>query len=386
MFRNSIPLFKILGFQIKVDPSWLIIAALLVWSLSSGYFPEIVAGLRHADYVLLSVVAMLGLFASLILHELAHSLVARRYGLQIGSITLFLFGGVAELDEEPASARSEIRIAIVGPVASLTLAAVFWLAMQVDLVAPLPETLLALFGYLAMINLVLGLFNLMPAFPMDGGRVLRAALWARSGDLLAATGTATRVATTFAYALMGLGFFALLAWVQVGGVWFILIGLYLLMAAQGTYRQLMIRNALKGRTVGSLMTAPAVVTTPDETLIDLVEGIMLPLGHGFIPVIEGEHLLGYVDAAMLRSINRENWADTRVGDIFEPLGPGNSVSKDMGAEALLERITTTGRRKFLVAEDRHLAGVVSLSDLVSYLLVLNQIGLHDFPGRINQGF
>jgi Zn-dependent protease/CBS domain-containing protein len=375
MFGNAVRVFEILGFQVKVDASWLIIATLLVWALSSGYFPQEVAGLGQTDAVVLSVAAMLGLFASLILHELAHSLVARRFGLRVGSITLFLFGGVAELDEEPASARSEVLIALAGPVASLVLAALFWVAMQMDGAAELSPALRALLGYLAGINLVLAVFNLLPAFPMDGGRVLRATLWARSGDLVAATRRAVRVAAMFAYALIGLGILSLFGPAGTGGFWFVLIGIYLLLASQRTYTQLMLRTALNGRNVGDLMTRAAVTAAPEATLADVVDKIMLAHACSFVPVVEGDHLLGYVDSGMLTTITRENWADTHVADIYEPLGPDNSVPQEMTADALLDRISRTGRRKFLVADHGRLAGVISLADLVSCLGVMAALGL-----------
>ncbi|MES2144630.1 MAG: site-2 protease family protein [Pseudomonadota bacterium] len=374
MFGNPVRAFEILGFQVKVDASWLIIAALLVWTLSSGYFPQEVAGLGQTDAVVLSVAAMLGLFASLILHELAHSLVARRFGLRVGSITLFLFGGVAELDEEPASARSEVLIALAGPVASLVLAALLWVAMQMDRAADLSPALRALLGYLAGINLVLAVFNLLPAFPMDGGRVLRATLWARSGDLVGATRIAVRVAAMFAYALVALGILSLFSPAGAGGFWFALIGIYLLLAAQTTYAQLMLHTALKGRTVRDLMTRAPVTTPPEATLADVVDNVMLAHARSFVPVVEGDHLLGYVDTGMLTTITRENWADTHVADIFEPLGPDNSVQQDVTADALLDRIARTGRRKFLVADQGQLVGVISLTDLVSSIGVMTALG------------
>jgi Zn-dependent protease/predicted transcriptional regulator len=375
MFGNAVRVFEILGFQVKIDASWLIIAALLVWSLSSGYFPQQVPGLGQTDAVVLSVAAMLSLFASLILHELAHSLVARRFGLRVGSITLFLFGGVAELDEEPASARSEVLIALAGPAASLALAALFWSATRMDGAGDLSPTLRALLGYLAGVNLVLAVFNLLPAFPMDGGRVLRATLWSRSGDLVGSTRIAVRVAAIVAYALIALGILSILSPAGAGGFWFVLIGIYLLMAAQTTYMHLMMRAALKGRTVRDLMTRTPETTAPDATLADVVDKVMLAHARSFVPVVEGDHLLGYVDGGMLTTIARENWADTHVADIFEPLGPDNSILQDMTADALLDRIARTGRRKFLVADQGRLAGVISLTDLVSCLGVMATLGV-----------
>lgn len=375
MFSRSFRLFEIFGFQIKVDPSWLLIAALIVWSLSTGYFPARIEGLGHIDYLALSIVAMLGMFGCLILHELAHSLVARRFGLGIGGITLFLFGGVAELEEEPVSAKSELWIALAGPAMSFALAGLALLTLRVAEAASLSPALREVIGYLAFINTVLAVFNLLPAFPLDGGRVLRALLWWRNNDVVKATRIAADVARIFAFALIALGVLALFSGQSVGALWQILIGLFLLSAAGNTYRQVLIRAALKGKTVTALMTATPLTVGPSSTVAQLVDTVMLPNAFSFVPVIEGEHLLGYVDAAMLKAIDRENWADTQVGDIFEPVGPANAVPPDMATEALVRRISETGRRKFLITEKGRLLGVISLSDLMAYLDLLQDIGL-----------
>ncbi|WP_413868640.1 site-2 protease family protein [Albidovulum sp.] len=374
MFSRAVRIVDILGFQIKVDPSWLLIAMLVVWTLSSGYFPERVPGLGQGDYFALGVVAAFAFFAGLILHELAHSLVARHFGLRIGGITLFVFGGVAELDEEPANARSEFWIAIAGPVMSLVLAGLCWLATAMLQEADLSAAGQAVLEYLALINLVLAVFNLLPAFPLDGGRILRAALWQRSGDMLGATRSASTVSEILAYAMMTLGLVGLFSGNTASGLWQVLIGMFLLSAARGTFRQLVINTALGGRTVEAMMTRTVIAASPEDSLADVVDRLMLPNARSFVPVAEGEHLLGYVDTALIRRIDRENWDSTHVNDIFIAGDATNTVSPDLPADALLRRIAETGRRKFLVAEDHRLLGVITLSDLLSYLAVLQEIG------------
>jgi Zn-dependent protease/predicted transcriptional regulator len=362
-----------MGFQIKVDPSWFLIAALVIWTLASGYFPETVPGLSFSDYLGLAFVAMFGLFAGLILHELAHSLVARRFGLGIGGITLFIFGGVAELDEEPASPRSEFWIAIAGPAMSLALAglaAFLDRALgQVGVSAPFRAVL----QYLALINLVLAVFNLLPAFPLDGGRVLRAILWRMTGDLVWATRTASIIATFFAYALMALGLLSLFSGGTIGGLWQVLIGFFLLTAARSTYEQVLIKSALAGKTVGALMTSSVWQASPEDTLDTVVNEMMLRHAVSFVPVTEGDHLLGYVDAGLLREIDRENWGDTHVSDVYVAANGSNTVRPDLPTEELMRHIAATGRRKFLVARDERFLGVVTLTDLLSYLSVLNEL-------------
>lgn len=378
MFTRAVRLFDIFGFQIKVDPSWLLIAALLVWTLSGGYFPERVPGLGRSDYLGLSIVAMLAFFAGLILHELAHSLVARRFGLGIGGITLFIFGGVAELDEEPASPVSEFWIAIAGPAMSLAFAGLAWLTYLALAGAEVSAPMQAVLEYLALINLILAVFNLLPAFPLDGGRVLRAILWRRSGDLVRATRNASATSEIIAYALIAFGLVSLFSGNTTGGLWQVLIGLFLMSAARGTYQQLLVKSALGDRTVARMMTKDVLQASPDDTLSRVVNEIMLAHAVSFVPVTEGEHLLGYVDSGLVRRIDRENWDNTHVGDIFIATDSENTVRPDLAADVLLQRIAKTGRRKYLVAETERFLGVITLTDLLSYLAVLQDIG----PGRI----
>jgi Zn-dependent protease/CBS domain-containing protein len=374
MFSNAVRLFDIFGFQIRVDPSWLVIAALIVWSLASGYFPAEVPGLHGGDYLAVALAAMLGLFASLILHELAHSLVARRFGLGVGGITLFLFGGVAELEREPQSAVSEFWIAVAGPAMSFSLALVFRLLDGAVALAGASDLLVALIAYLAAINLVLAIFNLLPAFPLDGGRVLRAVLWHLRGDLLAATRTASAAGVVFGYLLVALGFAALFSGQTViGGLWPILIGLFLAAAARATLQQMLTRRALSGRRVGDLMTRTVHTTGPDRTVRDLVDEIMLRHGVGFVPVVENGHALGYVDTGTVRAIDRENWDTTRVEDVFVALAPEMRADPREPLEGLFDRISKSGRRKFIVEDGRLFAGVITLSDLVAHIGVLREL-------------
>lgn len=367
MFKNSVKLFSINKFDIKVDPSWLLIAALITWSLSRQYFPQALPGVDTSIYLTLAVIAMLGLFASLLLHELAHSVVARHLGVPIKSITLFLFGGVAELEAEPTSARAEFWIAVAGPVMSMCLAVGFWTLSQIAVWSGFPQSLVALFGYLGLINLVLAVFNLLPAFPLDGGRVLRAVLWHKTGDVLSATRAAARSGAFLAYFLMMLGVFALFQGLIASGLWQIMIGGFVLIAARTSYAQQLAKVALKNRTVGSLMTHNPVTVSPDLTLSEFVNKIVLHKHVTFAPVMEEGVLLGHIDSSVLSKIDRENWANTKVGDVFVGLDPEVMTKADVLVQDLLETISRTGRRKYLVVADHDLLGVISLSDLTRCL-------------------
>ena len=373
MFHKPIEVFSLYGFRIRLDISWFLIAGFLVWTLSSGFFPELVPDLGRMEYVALAFAAMLGLFACLILHELAHSLTARRFGLGVGSITLFLFGGVAELEEEPASARSELWIALAGPAMSFALAALFAVLPAAFALNEADSVMGAFLGYLAMVNLFLGLFNLLPAFPLDGGRVLRALLWSGFDDVIRATRIASRVSSALALFLIALGLYSILFSGQPGGLWLILIGVFLLSTAQATYQRLLMRARLKGRSVRSVMTANPVSISPDATLAKMVDGVMLGQAASFVPVVEDGVVLGFIDQHVLNRIDRENWETTCVGDVFVALDDENAVDPDDPVETLMQRMAQSGRRKFLVIKNRELAGVVTLTDILSYLSVLRTL-------------
>ncbi|WP_299732630.1 site-2 protease family protein [uncultured Tateyamaria sp.] len=363
MFASSVKLFSINTFDIRIDPSWLIIAALITWSLSQQYFPDAVPGHSDHAYLAMAVIAMLGLFASLLVHELAHSIVARHLGVPIKSITLFLFGGVAELEAEPKSGLSELWIALAGPLVSFVLAFGFWGMSGVASLTGLGSASVEILSYLALINLLLALFNMVPAFPLDGGRVLRAYLWHRSGDVLAATRTATRSGTFFAYFLMALGITAMFQGALVVGLWQMLIGGFVLMAARAAYTAQLTKSVLEGQDVETLMTRDPITVSPETTLAALVNQIMLRHNVSFVPVVEGSVLLGHIDRLVLSGIDRENWASTRVGDVFVGLRDDVMVTPDTSLPDILNRIRQTGRRKFLVVSEHSLKGVMTLSDL-----------------------
>jgi Zn-dependent protease/CBS domain-containing protein len=367
MFANSVKVLTINQFDIKVDPSWLIIAALVTWSLSQSFFPDALPGHSSQAYLAMAIVAMLGLFISLLLHELAHSVVARHLGVPIKSITLFLFGGVAELEAEPKSGIAELWIAIAGPLMSLVLALGFWsLSGIANLIAVAPA-IISVLSYLALINLVLALFNMVPAFPLDGGRVLRAYLWHRSGDVLAATRTAARSGTFFAYFLMAVGVTGLFQGAVVAGLWQVMIGGFVLMAARAAYTAQLSKTVFEGQTVGTLMSPDPITVSPDVTLATFVNQIMLRHKVSFVPVTEGEVLLGHIDQSLLSGLDRENWASTRVGDVFVGLHDAVMVSPETLVPDLMDRIGQTGQRKFMVVSDHRLEGVITLSDLSTCL-------------------
>jgi Zn-dependent protease len=247
MFGRRVTLFKVFGFEVRLDASWTVIAALVTWSLAGSVFPTAYPGLSRPTYWLMGVVAALGFFGSVVIHELCHSLVANHYKLPMKGITLFLFGGVAEMGDEPPSPKVEFRMAIAGPLASIVLGLIFFFISAVGRAGP--REIMGVVAYLSWINWLVAGFNLIPAFPLDGGRILRAALWHWRGDLTRATEIASRIGSGFGFALMAFAFYQLLRGYLITAVWYFLIGSFLRRAARMSYQQLILRSAPAGETV-----------------------------------------------------------------------------------------------------------------------------------------
>lgn len=368
MLGGSVTLFRLLGFDVKLDVSWIFLAVLVTWTLAVGYFPTAHPGLTAAAYWSMAVVGAAGLFASIILHELSHSVVARGFGIPISGITLFIFGGVAEMRDEPPSPRAEFFMAIAGPLASVALAAVFsWAAGM----AGGGETAAGIvLGYLALINLVLAVFNMVPAFPLDGGRALRALLWAWKSDMHWATRITASIGFAFGLFLMAMGVLSLLGGNLVGGLWWGLIGLFLANAARSSQAQLEMRAALQGEPVRARMSVNPVTVGPEMPLEELAR-LALATGHRFFPVVEGDRLLGQVEIKTLAGIERARWAGLRVRDVMTPLADLPAVSPDDTLAEALRLMSETGRSRLLVVERAdgvpRLAGVLVLRDILRLL-------------------
>ncbi len=263
--KGAIEIFKVAGIQVAIDYSWLIVFALILWSLASGYFPAQYPGYSTSSYWLVGLVATILFFASVLTHELCHAAMGNRLGEEVHRITLFIFGGMAELEHEPRSGIDELKIATVGPLSSLVMAGIFWLIARGVAGALATALWKSVFSYLAFVNLALALFNLLPGFPLDGGRLLRAALWMRWGDLRRATAAAADWGNTIAWGLIAFGALEIFAGGLIGGLWLIFIGLFLRSAASG-YQKLIVEQVLSGALVDEIMVRDPVVLGPNETV------------------------------------------------------------------------------------------------------------------------
>lgn len=374
MFGAQLRLFRLAGFDVKLDVSWIFIALLISWTLSTGYFPEFYPGLDTATYWSMGIVGAMGLFLSIVLHELSHSVVARRYDIPISGITLFIFGGVAQMEKEPPTPRAEFMMAIAGPIASLGLAAGFYLIGAAALAAALPETISGVARYLALINLILAIFNMVPAFPLDGGRVYRAWLWGRSGDIDAATKRASRVGQGFGLGLIALGLFSLLSGNLVAGIWWGLIGLFLNTASRASYTQLQTHQLLKSEPVSRFMTANPLTVPAGINLRRLVDEHIYGSFHETFPVLDGDRLVGSISVSDLRNIERANWERLSVREAMHPLSRLTAIGADESGEAALKTMRESGNGRLLVVSGGRLVGIVALRDIMRLLRLKEELG------------
>ncbi len=366
--QGGFTLFRVAGIRISLDISWFIIFALVLLALSAGYFPRNFPGQEPQTYWIAGFVATLLFFASVLIHELSHSLVAIRHGLEIPEITLFIFGGVSRLAQEPKDPVTELKIALVGPISSFVLAALFLLLKTVFRGLE-PSMIVAVFGYLAWINLALGIFNLIPGFPLDGGRVFRAIWWWRTGSLTRATKIASDMGKGFAVALMLLGGLQIFAGALISGLWLVFIGMFLRgMSAQG-YEEVVIRKALEGVQVEEIMVKDVVTVTPDLTVADLVHDYFLQYAYRGFPVVGDGRVLGVVSLAEVKNVPREEQSATRVRQIMSPQNDAMLIAADASLADALVRMSRQGEERLLVMKQGRLLGLVTKTGLLRFVQV-----------------
>lgn len=367
MFGKRIDLFKIFGFEIRIDLSWVVLAILVAWSLSAGLFPFRYEGLSSQTYWIMGIVGAIGLFFSIVVHELSHSLVARHFGMPIQGITLFLFGGVAEMKKEPPSPKAEFMMAIAGPLSSIFLAVVFYVLSQATRGAGWPEAVYGVIKYLAWINGTLAVFNLVPAFPLDGGRILRAALWGWKNDLRWATRIASGIGSGFGLLLIFMGILQFFSGNFIGGMWLFFIGMFLRSAAKMSYSQLLVRKALQGEPVGRFMKKDPVTVPPSTTVEELVEDFIYRHQFKMFPVVEaGDRLRGCITMKQVKEIPREEWRSRTAGEIAIGCSSENSIDSQADAMDALALMTRTGSSRLMVIEGNRLAGIISLKDMMKF--------------------
>jgi Zn-dependent protease/CBS domain-containing protein len=373
----SLKVGKILGVPISIDISWLVIFALIVYTLAVGYFPQANPNFTPGMNWLAGIIAGLMLFVSVLLHELMHSYVAKKNGIGIGGITLFIFGGVSRMRDEPRTPEAELKMAIAGPATSFALAGIFWgIAMLAGprYLSPLGYQIVL---YLAFINLMLAIFNMLPGFPLDGGRVLRAILWGSLNSLDRATRYASYVGQGFGYLFIFGGFagMLLLKGFFLSGLWLVFIGWFLNNAAQQSYQQIALRRSLSGVDVHRVMSTDFPHVDPEMCLDDFVHDYLLKYDYTAFPVTEDDNLVGIITVNEVRNIPRERWGGMSVRDVARPPEEERVIDENDDAFDALMHMAEGNLNRLLVMHDGKLTGIVTQDSIINIVRTKMQLGV-----------
>jgi Zn-dependent protease/CBS domain-containing protein len=363
---------EVWGIPIRIHPSWLLIFALITWSLAAGYFPAEYPGWSLLAYWAIGALTALVFFGSILLHELGHSWVALRNGLPIRGITLFIFGGVAQIAREPAAPWVELRIAIAGPVTSMGLAALFgvlWLGTREIPLLAAPAI------WLARINFMVAGFNLIPGFPLDGGRVFRALVWRWTGSFQRATQAAAAAGELVAFAFIGFGVLRIVGGDVLGGGWMALIGWFLQSAAASSRMQASLRELLRGVTVGQLMTRECPGVTGGRTLEQIVQEEVLGAGRRCFFVLDDGNLRGVLTLHEVKAVPRERWGAVRAEEVMTPLERVTAVGPGEDLLSAIERMDDANVAQMPVLAGDRLLGMIGREQILHYVRVRGELGL-----------
>ena len=361
MLRGGIPIGKLFGISIRLDYSWFIIFVLVTWFLVDGLSPD--SGL--ATSIFAGVVTSLLFFGSILAHELMHSLVAQASGIPVRAITLFIFGGVAQISAEPKEPKVELRIALAGPLTSFLLGGIFWAIWY--MLPDTAEVAVVIAFWLGSINLLLAVFNLIPGLPLDGGRVLRAILWWRSRNLYRATKIASKVGRGVGFLFIFSGIWLIFSGFLVNGLWLAFIGWFLGNAAAGSYRQLAVQQLLESHLTSEIMTRDCLMVPSDTTILKLVNEYILPSGRHCL-VVADSRVLGLVSLQNIKAVPRDQWASKTVKEVMTPFKELKWVGPDEDLSSVLKILTEQGINQLPVVKDGNIIGMVARDNLLSFIL------------------
>ncbi len=371
MDRHTIPLGRILGIPIGLDYSWFLIFILLTWTMAVGYYPAEFKNWPTTQYWVVGAATAIMLFVSVLLHELGHSVVAMHYKIPVRSITLFIFGGISLIGAEPPNAAAGFWIAIAGPVVSFVLAVLLSLTQPFFAgVAPL----LALFKYLVYINVAIGLFNLIPGFPLDGGGVLRAIVWSINHNMRRATLIAANVGRFIAYLFIFFGVWQIFGGNFINGMWIAFIGWFLESAARGQVQQLALHDMLAGRKVSQAMNRQYAAIPADTTLQHLVDDHILGSGRRSFVVKRGDDVIGLLTLHHIKDVPRSEWPVMTTAQAMIPIEQTKRVRPDEELWTALEEMDRDGVNQLPVMVDGQIQGMLSREDIISYLRTLREFG------------
>ncbi len=365
---GGIRLARFFGFEVRLDLSWFVVFLLVLWTFAQTVFPQRLPGLSDLAYVNMAWVGALLFFASVLLHELAHSAVARARGIPVEGITLFIFGGMARIRAEATNPKDEFLITVVGPISSAIIGLTFLAVARIAESTQLPMAVVAVADYLALLNFVLAGFNLIPGFPLDGGRLFRSLVWYVTRDVRKATRWASLTGRGFGFAMIGLGVINLFGGELIGGMWLMFIGWFLSQAAESGYRQLILRRILEGVKVREAMTPNPETVRPDLTLRDLVNEFFLRRRYSAFPVEDGEgHVLGLITLSQVKEVDRDAWPITPVERVMTNVCEAVTVSPDDSLAEVVAKLEGASFGRALVVNNGRLQGVISRADIAAWL-------------------
>lgn len=365
---HGVAVGSVSGFQISLDYSWFVIFFLILGTFTGAVFPAYVPGLSQRTYLAMGLGGAILFFLSLLVHELAHAFVARARGLQVEGITLFIFGGMARTRGEATRPLDELVIAGVGPVASLALGGLFYgAAILIDRNLWSPA-LFGVAGHLAFLNLALAAFNVLPGFPLDGGRLMRGVVWHFTGSLRKATHVASITGKILGWMIIAAGLYSVFVTSQmVTGLWFIFIGWFLANAATASYEQILLRHVLEGRTAADAMTHTPETVGPDVTLDALVRDYFMKRPYNSFPVVQDGVVIGLITLSQVKQLDHSAWRIRRVADVMTPLAETLIVSPSSPMNEVVERMSENETRRVIVAQEWELKGIITGGDVANWL-------------------
>jgi len=373
---GDIKLFTIFDIEIHLNYTWFIVVLLVAWSLTYGYFPQQVPGRSILTYWGLGLITSIIFFLCILVHEISHSYVSKKLGIPVPRITLFIFGGVAQISREPPDPDTEFKIAVAGPLASAVLWGLFFGLSFLFARIYLFPLLASVFSVLSIVNAAVALFNLVPGFPLDGGRLLRAYIWKRRKNIREATFITAQVGRVFAIGLIFLGFFQILLGNIIGGIWFIFIGFFLEQAATSGYQQTLLRESLTGTKVKEIMSPDPISVNESISLNELVENFFFKHRFASYPVVKDGKFLGYVTLNHIKHLPRERWDKLRVADVMNTLPPELFLHPEEEAVEALSKMVRSGRGRLPVVDKEKLVGILTRKDVMSFLQIKTDLGIH----------
>ncbi|NIN72388.1 MAG: CBS domain-containing protein [Gemmatimonadetes bacterium] len=365
---GGIRICRFFGFEVRLDYSWFVVFLLVLWTFAQSVFPGRTPGLSAGTYFTMALVGASLFFASVLLHELAHSAMARARGIQVEGITLFIFGGMARIRSEATNPKDEFLITVVGPLSSALIGGVLLVFARVGDSLGLHRAFVSVAEYLAILNFILALFNLIPGFPLDGGRLLRSLVWQITKDVRKATRLAAFTGQGFGYLMIGFGILSLFRGFLVSGIWLIFIGWFLSQAAAFSYRQLVMRRILQSVQVKEAMTRNPETVAPDVTLRDLVDNYFLMRRYSAFPVLDSAgRPLGLITLRQVKEIERDKWPTTQVSSVMTQICEAVTVRPDDSLAQVLTKLEKAGVGRALVVRDGRLEGLISNADVATWL-------------------